>query len=51
MLIVSKNSYGEEKVKRLMKRYPNREALHLSVFGDSKGDAPMMKIADIALKV
>ena len=45
---LTKNCYGEEKVKRISRRYPNRKSYHLIAFGDSKGDRRMLDYADEA---
>jgi HAD superfamily hydrolase (TIGR01490 family) len=40
------NCYGEEKVRRFLKLYPDRQAYQLYVYGDSKGDKPLLDMAD-----
>lgn len=45
---LTKNCYGEEKVKRISRRYPNRKSYYLIAFGDSKGDRRMLDYADEA---
>lgn len=47
----SHNCYGEEKVRRLLTVEPDREAYHLTAYGDSKGDLEMFAIADEYTKV
>ncbi|WP_225034947.1 HAD-IB family hydrolase [Winogradskyella sp. SM1960] len=42
----TKNCIGDEKVKRFLGVFPNRELYHLTVYGDSKGDKNLMSIAD-----
>lgn len=41
-----KNCYGEEKVRRFMELYPDRQLYQLYVYGDSNGDKPLLDIAD-----
>lgn len=43
---LTKNCYGEEKVKRIQRVFPFRKTYHLTVFGDSDGDRKMMEYAD-----
>lgn len=45
---LTKNCYGEEKVKRISRRYPNRKSYYLLAYGDSKGDRRMLDEADEA---
>lgn len=45
---ISKNCYGEEKVDRLKKVFPNRFSYQLIVFGDSNGDKALLAEADEA---
>jgi HAD superfamily phosphoserine phosphatase-like hydrolase len=45
---LTKNCYGEEKVKRISRRYPNRKSYYLIAFGGSKGDRRMLDYADEA---
>lgn len=40
------NCYGAEKVKRLLSRYPDREAYRLVAYGDSRGDRELLGLAD-----
>ena len=42
----SANCYGEEKVSRILERYPDRAEYHLIAYGDSSGDKPMLEWAD-----
>ena len=42
------NCNGEEKPKRFLTVYPQRGEYHLDVYGDSRGDKPLMDIADRA---
>lgn len=43
---ISKNCYGEEKVKRIKDVFPNRNEYYLIAFGDSRGDKEMLEYAD-----
>ena len=43
---LSKNSYGQEKVNRILSLYPNRQDYHLTAYGDSRGDKEMLAFAD-----
>ena len=45
---LTKNCYGEEKVNRLLKKYPNRKDYHLMAYGDSQGDKELLAFADEA---
>lgn len=47
----SHNCYGAEKVRRLLAVEPDREAYHLTAYGDSKGDLEMFALADKYTKV
>lgn len=40
------NCKGKEKVRRLIKVFPNREEYHLIAYGDSKGDKDLLDFAD-----
>ena len=40
------NCYGDEKIKRLLKLFPDREDYYLIVYGDSSGDRELMNYAD-----
>lgn len=42
------NCWGEEKVKRLTDRYGNKDNYILYAYGDSKGDEPLLQLADFA---
>lgn len=43
---ISKNCYGEEKVRRIKDVLPNRNEYYLIAFGDSRGDKEMLEYAD-----
>lgn len=43
---LSPNCHGEEKVKRLLKVEPDRKDYYLYAYGDSKGDIPLLELAD-----
>ena len=43
---LTKNCYGQEKVNRLLKKYPHREEYHLTAYGDSRGDKALLAFAD-----
>lgn len=43
---LSKNCYGEEKVRRLLEVEPDRENYILYAYGDSAGDIPMINFSD-----
>lgn len=45
---LTKNCYGQEKVNRLLEKYPNREDYHLTAYGDSRGDKELLAFADEA---
>lgn len=40
------NCSGAEKVRRLLKDYPNRASYHLTAYGDSRGDRELLAFAD-----
>lgn len=40
------NCYGQEKVRRLLELFPDRETYHLTAFGDSRGDRELLAFAD-----
>jgi len=40
------NCYGTEKVRRFLESYPDRKNYHLVAYGDSKGDKPILDLAD-----
>lgn len=42
------NCYGEEKVRRLLERYPDRAVYRLIAYGDSRGDRELLALADEA---
>lgn len=44
---LSPNCYGIEKVNRLLHEYKSRNKYELIVYGDSKGDYDLIKIADV----
>jgi HAD superfamily hydrolase (TIGR01490 family) len=43
---LSKNCYGQEKINRLLEKYPHREEYHLTAYGDSRGDKELLAFAD-----
>ncbi len=45
---VGANCKGQEKVRRIEARFPNRQDYRLIAFGDSSGDSPMLAFADEA---
>lgn len=45
---LTKNCYGQEKVNRLLEKYPNRKDYHLTAYGDSRGDKELLAFADKA---
>ncbi len=45
----SKNCNGKEKVKRLLKLFPNRSTYQLTVYGNSNGDTEILNFADIGI--
>lgn len=42
----TKNCYGQEKVNRLIEKYPNRNEYELIVYGDSRGDKELLSYAN-----
>lgn len=40
------NCYGQEKVRRFLDKYPNRDTYNLWAYGDSSGDEPLLSISD-----
>ncbi len=42
------NCYGQEKVRRLLERFPDRGQYRLTAYGDSRGDREMLAFADEA---
>lgn len=43
---LSRNCYGQEKVERLLKLYPDRANYYLIAYGDSSGDRRLLEFAD-----
>lgn len=43
---LTKNCYGAEKVKRILRAFPYRKSYELIAFGDSRGDYKMFEYAD-----
>ena len=43
---LTKNCYGEEKVRRLLEKYPDRKEYKLVAYGDSRGDHYLLDFAD-----
>ena len=43
---LTKNCYGKEKLKRLQRAFPHRQAYELIAFGDTRGDKQMLEYAD-----
>jgi HAD superfamily hydrolase (TIGR01490 family) len=43
---LSANCYGQEKVKRLLSAYPDRNNCYLIAYGDSRGDKELLHFAD-----
>jgi HAD superfamily hydrolase (TIGR01490 family) len=43
---LTKNCYGQEKVKRLLEMFPNRSNYKLVVYGNSRGDRELIDFAD-----
>ena len=42
----TKNCYGQEKVNRILERYPDRRDYYLTAYGDSRGDRELLAFAD-----
>lgn len=42
------NCKGDEKVRRLLEKYPDKDSIVLEAWGNSKDDLPMLNFADIA---
>lgn len=40
------NCHGPEKVRRLSERYPDRDAWHITTYGDSSGDRDLLEYSD-----
>lgn len=45
---LSRNCYGQEKVNRLLARFPQRDSYRLTAYGDSRGDRELLAFADEA---
>lgn len=45
---LTKNCYGQEKVNRILALCPDRQAYHLTAYGDSRGDRELLAFADDA---
>ena len=45
---LTKNCYGQEKVNRILARFPDRQDYHLTAYGDSQGDQELLAFADEA---
>jgi len=45
---LTKNCYGQEKVNRILARFPDRQDYHLTAYGDSRGDQELLAFADEA---
>ena len=43
---ITKNCYGQEKVRRLLENEPKRQDYYLYAYGDSRGDKEMLDFAD-----
>lgn len=43
---LTKNCYGQEKVNRLLEKYPDRSTYYLTAYGDSRGDKELLAFAD-----
>lgn len=43
---LTKNCYGEEKVRRMLEQYPDRKEYKLVAYGDSRGDHALLDFAD-----
>ena len=46
---LTKNCYGEEKVRRMLEQYPDRKEYKLVAYGDSRGDHALLDFADEGL--
>lgn len=46
---LTKNCYGEEKVRRLLQLLPERKDYRLTAYGDSRGDFALLDFADVSL--
>lgn len=45
---LTRNCYGQEKVNRLLARFPQRDSYRLTAYGDSRGDRELLAFADEA---
>ncbi len=45
------NCYGKEKVRRFLEIAPPRSSFVLTAYGDSRGDEPLLQLADFAVRV
>ncbi len=45
--IVGRNCWGQEKVRRILAQYELKDYAEVFAYGDSKGDMPMLELADI----
>lgn len=45
---LTKNCYGQEKVNRILVRFPDRQDYYLTAYGDSRGDQELLAFADEA---
>lgn len=45
------NCYGEQKVARLLKAFPDRKAYTLYAYGDSRGDRELLAFADKGIRI
>ena len=45
--IAGVNCHGEEKVRRIKEAYPKDALTKVYAYGDTKGDLPMLRLADI----
>ena len=45
------NCNGQEKVTRLLQVEPQRDSYHLAAYGDSRGDEPLLALADTGTKI
>lgn len=46
---LTKNCYGEEKVRRLLQLFPERKDYRLTAYGDSRGDFALLDFADVSV--
>ena len=47
----TRNCNGEEKVNRLLQVEPRRDSYALAAYGDSRGDEPLLALADTGIKI